>query len=269
MKLEFLKMSGAGNDFIMIDNLKSNYVELLTPDLIKQLCARGISVGADGLIEIRPANNSNLFSMKYYNNDGIIADMCGNGGRCIAAFALHIGLARLGEEFFFDSDAGLHKAIVNKNGSVRLWMTNPVISFIDKEIRTSDSPDLLRVSLVNTGVPHAVLFTNESLDGKFEHFSPLLRRHSEFGSAGANVDFARIEDIHNISIRTFERGVEAETLACGTGAVASAICGVELKTLQFPVRVKVKSGCTLIVGLDDFGYWLEGDARVVYSGIIE
>ncbi len=267
MKLEFTKMSGAGNDFIMVNNIDMLCDGLFTTGYVKELCTRATSIGADGLIEIRP-DNRNLFSMKYYNSNGNTAEMCGNGGRCIAAFAVNLGIAEKEREFFFSSDAGVHKTIVLKDNLVRLWMTDPVIEFLDEKIQLSEGEELT-VSSLNTGVPHAVVFTNGITADNFQNESTRLRRHPAFGNAGTNVDYVQIDDRHNMEIRTFERGVEGETLACGTGAVAAAVCGVETLNLHYPVHVKVRSGCILTVGKDDFGYWLEGEARIVYSGILQ
>ena len=261
MNLKFVKMSGAGNDFIMVDNRDGIYAALLTGKAIASLCRRGLSVGADGLIEIRN-DPSHSFAMKYYNSDGGSAGMCGNGARCICRFALELGMVPSGAVFTFTSDAGIHHGLVTGDCEARIWTTEPVLHFVKKNI---DIGIPVSPGFADTGVPHAVVFVSELEDGSFEEYAPILRHHPEFGPDGANVNWAKLNSDGSLEIRTFERGVEGETLACGTGAVACALVSSErVDFVSLPVRIAVRSGLDLTVGRDSRGWWLQGEARMVY-----
>lgn len=266
MKLEFVKMSGAGNDFIVLDNMDSSLDTVITARLIKHLCVRGLSVGADGLLELR-SDPEYPFRMKYYNSDGNRAEMCGNGGRCIVGFAASTGIVPCEGLIRFRSDAGVHSAEIVGPNDVRLWMTEPEIHYLNRGFDLESAH--LRLSFLNTGVPHAVVMIDESEDISFSELAPSLRKHSLFGKAGTNVDFVSITGDSELEMRTWERGVEGETLACGTGAVASAICAAGIHGMLLPIDISVKSGRTLRVGKDNNGWWLQGEAKAVYSGIIE
>lgn len=266
MRLEFVKMSGAGNDFIVLDNRDSSLDTVITAELIRNLCVRGLSVGADGLLELR-SDPEYPFHMRYYNSDGKRAGMCGNGGRCITAYAASRGIVPDNGCFRFRSDAGVHSAEVISPDNVRLWMTDPEIHFLDRCVNL-ESTDL-RLSFLDTGVPHAVVIFGGSEDISFSLLASKLREHSLFGKAGANVDFVWIKGLSELEIRTWERGVEGETLACGTGAVASAICAAGIHGMDLPINITVRSGMKLIVGKNVDGWWLQGEARNVYSGVLE
>jgi diaminopimelate epimerase len=262
--LEFLKMSGAGNDFIVVDNLDSSLDSILTGAFISTLCRRGMQVGADGLLELR--KDPDLpFRMKYYNSDGGEAEMCGNGARCISQFAAMKGIVARGEEFRFRSSAGIHRARVNTRDSARIWLTEPEIHFFGRSMLLGSRS--MEVSFVNTGVPHAVMITGTGDDPPFLEIAPLLRSHPIFGSEGTNADYIWEED-GEYRMRTWERGVEGETLACGTGAVACAICAVELLDGKLPLDIRTRGNRILSVGMDAHGWWLEGEARPVYEGTL-
>ena len=262
-RMNFLKMSGAGNDFIMVDNRDGLYSSRLQKKDISDLCRRGLSVGADGLIEIRnDPEEEHAFAMKYYNSDGGAAEMCGNGARCICCFAVDLGIVRSGIEFLFSSDAGVHCGLVTGESEARIWLTEPVLYFTGKPVRTDIE---INTGFADTGVPHAVVFTDDLEDGSFEENAPRLRSHSLFGAKGANVNWVSVLDDGSMRMRTFERGVEAETLACGTGAVASALIASErFESITLPVRIGVRSGLILTVGRDSRGWWLQGEARIIY-----
>ncbi|NOQ21877.1 MAG: diaminopimelate epimerase [Candidatus Aegiribacteria sp.] len=266
MRLEFVKMSGAGNDFIVLDNMDSSLDTVITPELIRNLCLRGLSVGADGLLEMR-SDPEYLFHMKYYNSNGKRAGMCGNGGRCMVAYAASRGIVPDSGVFRFRSDAGVHSAEITAPESVRLWMTDPEIHYLDRSIDLESTN--LHLSFLDTGVPHAVVMLDGSEDISFSALASKLRKHSLFGNAGANVDFVRIRGVSELEIRTWEMGVEGETLACGTGAVASAICAASIHGMNLPIDITVRSGMKLKVGKNSNGWWLQGEARAVYSGILE
>ncbi len=264
MTLRFTKMSGAGNDFIVVDNTGGDLSPLLTGAFIAGICRRKTGVGADGLLELLPPARGGVFSMGYYNSDGGRAPMCGNGARCICRFAAAAGLVEEGVEFLFTSDSGLHRGLVASGDTARVWMTEPSVAFLEREINFGP---VWPVSLVDTGVPHAVTVRSHIHDGSFERWAEALRSHPDLGPGGANADWVKPLADGALEIRTFERGVEGETLACGTGAVAAAL--VMAKTtpgFRLPVEVLVKSGLKLTVGRDSHGWWLDGQAAEVYRG---
>ncbi len=265
MKIKFAKMTGAGNDFIMLDNRDGKFTNILNPTMIEKLCRRAISIGADGLIAIENSKIS-AFSMKYFNSDGSRASMCGNGARCICQYANLLGIVESGQEFTFTSDAGNHIGLVTSTDEARIWLTDPKIFFLNKSMLQQNP---IKVNFADTGVPHVVVFSEDINDGSFEEQSHILRSHPDFGKAGTNVNWVKLLSDGSLVMRTFERGVEAETLACGTGAVASALISSELyDSVNLPVAIKVKSGLTLKVGKDLKGWWLQGHALLVYTGEI-
>jgi diaminopimelate epimerase len=266
MRLKFVKMSGAGNDFIVLDNRDSSLDQLISTEFVRNLCLRGLSIGADGLLELR-ADSEYPFRMKYYNSDGKAAEMCGNGGRCIAGYAASIGLVPAEGSFMFRSDAGVHAARIEGADTVRLWMTDPEVFFLDRNLSLDGYS--LQLSFVDTGVPHTVLFADEYQFDHFQDIAPKLREHIIFGEAGTNVDFVLITDGSKPDLRTWERGVEGETLACGTGAVAAALCASEILSMELPIEFQVSSGRSLTVGKNGIGWWLKGEARAVYTGELE
>ncbi len=265
MKIEFCKMSGAGNDFIMVNNMDSSLDHILSNDFIRNVCQRGLSVGADGLIEMK-SDPKYPFRMKYYNSDGNPAGMCGNGGRCIAVYAVLQGVAPGSGAFSFKSDVGIHKAEITSSNTARIWMTDPIIHFLNKSLDLPVKNSL--ISFLDTGVPHAVIFIDNDDFDDFTEQASSLRSNEIFGTAGANVNYVSIRGDSGIKIRTWERGVEGETLACGTGAVASAICTNLLYKQRIPIQVQVRSGQNLTVGKNGDGWWLEGEAKIVYSAVL-
>lgn len=263
--IEFYKMSGSGNDFILIDNRDR---ALAVGDLVafvRRVCRRKVSVGADGLIVIEPSDRVD-FRWRFFNADGSEVEMCGNGGRCAARFALLRGIA--GEKMSFETGAGIIDAEV-RNDVVKLRLTDPRDIVLDDRIRIGEQS--LAVHSINTGVPHAIHFTDD-IEG-YDVFGTgrAIRRHERYQPAGTNVDFAVVLDSHTLRVRTYERGVEDETLACGTGCVASALVAALKGWVASPVDVHVRSGETLRIHFDRKGegftrVYLEGKAQVVYQG---
>lgn len=211
MKIPFVKYHGAGNDFIMIDDRAGKIGPLLTTDWIARACHRHFGVGADGLILLQPGKDGADFFMKYYNSDGLTSSFCGNGGRCIAAYAGALGL-HAGACKFLGTD-GWHFAQMDGQGGISLSMQDVA------SIQTIDD----NTFVLNTGSPHYVQFTNniDVLDVRAE--GRAVRRSDAYKQEGINVNFVEIIAPGEIKLRTYERGVEDETLACGTGVVASAI----------------------------------------------
>lgn len=256
MEIHFYKYQGAGNDFIMIDSRGKN-LSLSQPQ-IERLCNRRFGVGADGLILLEDCVGVD-FQMNYYNADGFLGSMCGNGGRCVVAFAKQIGIIE--DRCTFMAFDGIHKAVCEENDLISLQMI-----------------DVGEVEVMNgawhldTGSPHLVYFKDNIAAIDVQEAGASIRYSEHFNDKGINVNFAeRIGD--ELFVRTYERGVEAETLACGTGATAVAIAAFESGLIsENRVELNVKGG-TLTVSFKRSNdlyqdVHLLGNARLVYSGII-
>jgi len=264
MKIPFIKMSGSGNDFILIDHRKS----ILTDDQMKEfagkVCRRRISVGADGLILIERSEKAD-FKWRFFNANGSEAEMCGNGGRCAARFAYLKGIT--GPSLTFETLAGILSARVDGK-RVKLELTKPYGLQLDETIRIKGREQLF--SSINTGVPHAV-FLLEDIEGTdVVQTGREIRYHSRFAPAGTNADFVRLEKDSQLSIRTYERGVEDETLACGTGAVASTLVAAFKGLVKSPVSIRTRGGEVLVVYFEIEAeevrkVFLEGDVHIIYE----
>ena len=262
-EFEFFKMSASANDFILIDNRdgKVDTEFKKVTDFVAGICRRRHSVGADGVILIEESKSAD-FRWRFFNADGSEADMCGNGGRCAARFAFIKGIA--GKEMAFETGAGLIKAKV-EGMRIKLQLTTPYDLKLDYPINLEDKE--IFVSSVNTGVPHAILISADIDYVPVEDLGRVIRYHKVFGKAGTNVDFVEVIDKENVKIRTYERGVEGETFACGTGAVASGVILKEKGLIKSPVNILTKGGEALRVYLNDEVY-LEGDAHIIYKGVL-
>ena len=259
--IEFKKYTGAGNDFIMINNYTDKY-NIDYEKTARILCPRGTAVGADGLIAVEKCEKSD-FRMIYFNSDGSRAEMCGNGGRCVAMFAFREGIA--GKRMSFETDAGIHSAEIMKD-EVKLEMVPPdgyeqmCIEIEEGEVQGY---------YINTGVPHFIIF--DYPEGNIKERGSEIRYHKRFAPKGTNVDFVRVDNKGKISIRTYERGVEDETLACGTGSVAAALISNVLKKTEGKISIETKSKVVLKVEAEvtEKGFrdvFLQGEAREIYSG---
>jgi len=267
--LSFWKMHGSGNDFIVIDNRAGVFPQSNRRELVARLCRRGSGVGADGLILIEEDPYSD-FLWHFYNSDGSEAEMCGNGARCVARFAFMKRIA--GADMTFMTPAGPVRARVERD-RVRLEMTRP--SAVKPELEIDCDGTREKVTFVNTGVPHGVVLIEEGLEEiEVAARGRKIRFHSAFAPAGTNADFVRVEDKHRLVIRTYERGVEAETLGCGTGAVAACLVAATAGRVESPVEVETRSGELLTVFFEKNGrgyreVFLEGGAVIVYKGVLE
>jgi diaminopimelate epimerase len=264
MKIPFMKMSGSGNDFILIDHREPFLKEDRLKDFIRKVCRRRISVGADGLILIERSQKAD-FKWRFYNSDGSEAEMCGNGGRCAARFANLKGIA--GPSLKFETLAGILSAQVDGK-KVKLEMTKPFGLKLDETIFVDGEKQVF--STINTGVPHAVLFV-EDLEGvDIIPVGRAIRFHSNFAPGGTNVNFILLEKGSQLSIRTYERGVEDETLACGTGAVAAALVAAFKGRVKSPVSIKTRGGEVLKVYFEIEAkevkrVLFEGDVHIIYE----
>ena len=265
--IEFYKMSGSGNDFIIIDNrdLSLNVGDL--PTFARKVCQRKISVGADGLLLIEPSKTVN-FKWQFFNSDGSMAEMCGNASRCVARYAYLKGIAP--KKMSFETIAGIISAEVNDDVvKVRLTDPSPVQSI--EKLVIDDCQFVL--DSVDTGVPHAVTFVDNLEACTVFEWWRKIRRHECFQPRGTNANFATVIDRHKIRVRTYERGVEDETLACGTGDVATVLAAASRGLVETPVDVIVQSGETLRIYFtkkgDRFGeIYLEGKVKIVYQGLL-
>lgn len=263
MELKFSKMSASGNDFILIDNRdnKINSQFQNVHEFVQKVCRIHHSVGADGVILIDNSVEHD-FRWQFFNADGSEAEMCGNGGRCAARFAHLNNIAK--QKMSFETGAGVIKAEVH-GSKVKLQLTRPLDLKLDYAICLEDKE--LFVSSVNTGVPHAVLLVSDIGHVPVEDLGRMIRYHKAFGEKGTNVNFVELIDKKNIRIRTYERGVESETYACGTGSVASAVILTEKSLVKPPVNVHTRGGEVLKIHIDGDVY-LDGNARLIYTGVL-
>ena len=264
--LEFFKMSGSGNDFILGDDRLGQWSRPEIGRLAAGLCRRGLSVGADGLILLSTSNRASV-RLRIFNSDGRETPMCGNGARCAARFALLTGIVK-NPVMKFSTLAGVIEAEVT-DGRVKVRLPDPT------EIRwfhpLAVDKGAYNVASVNTGVPHVVVRVDDIASANVLEHGRLIRNHPDYAPAGANVNFVEMLRGDTIKIRTYERGVEGETLACGTGATAAALMAHAVDGRPSPVHVVTASGAVLSIhfrkvkgGFTDVH--LEGDARVIYQG---
>jgi diaminopimelate epimerase len=263
-KVFFTKMTGAGNDFILVNNVK-NPVHLDWQAFAIRSCTLKTGIGADGVIVLGEDTDTD-FTFRIFNADGSEAEMCGNGARCAALFAHQQGIAKT--PMRFKTLAGTIGARIDGE-DVAIEMTEPF--GLETDISLDAFDKRLIVHFINTGVPHAILFSDDIDNEPVADLGPAIRFHSRFLPAGTNADFVQVLDHNRIRVRTYERGVEDETLACGTGAVASAIISKHLgKVSSTPVLVTMKGGELKI----DFTkqadqylkVWLMGPVDTVFTG---
>jgi diaminopimelate epimerase len=264
--LKITKMSGSGNDFILVDNRSKQISDDQMISLTRSLCRRMVSIGADGMIFIEPSNRYD-FKWRFFNADGSEAEMCGNGGRCTARFAHLLGIA--GKEMIFETLAGPIKAWV-EGPKVKLQLTRPIGLNLEQTIAVGGETIVL--DFINTGVPHALIWVEDIEGVDLLSLGPRIRFHEYFGPAGTNVNFVQLKESGMLFVRTYERGVESETLACGTGAVAAAGIAFFKKKVKSPVRVQTRGGEILTVYLEGHPgqnidqVYLEGKVRLIFQG---
>ncbi|MBS2212428.1 diaminopimelate epimerase [Carboxylicivirga mesophila] len=258
--IHFHKYQGAGNDFIIIDNRKGTFDGNDTT-LIEHLCNRRFGIGGDGLmlLENHPIHD---FTMRYFNSDGGEASMCGNGGRCIAAFAVHKGVVSNPDKFSFMAVDGEHLAQY-KSGIVNLKMID--VNSVNEEDK---------FTFLNTGSPHHVCFVDDVTKTDVYNEGKNIRYSERYQPDGTNVNFVQFKTGNKIKVRTYERGVEDETLACGTGVVASAISAHLKKPSFSEFDIEVMGGKLKVCFEPDSeggfkNVWLEGPATFVFEGTIE
>ncbi len=254
MKIKFTKMHGAGNDFIIIDNRKQIIKPQYYADIAKRVCKRRKSIGADGIIFLEK-DVQYLFKMRYFNNDGSSAALCGNGGRCVVLYT-RLKKISVAKQIVFRSDAGIHKGIFIQNEP---FFELPSPSKM-KRIRIGKR----NVYFVKIGVPHAVILLEdiEKMDIKKE--GKKIRFHPAFGEEGTNVNFVEVSN-NTIKVRTYERGVEDETLSCGTGAGAVAVVLSILENMKSPISLYFPGGKLVV----EFSKTLNGVSNLLLGGETE
>lgn len=267
--VEFTKMHGAGNDFVVLDNRFYHFDADERAGLAQRLCARRTGIGADGLLALEAASDeAHAYRMRYHNADGSVGTMCANGARCLARYARHAGIAPDAEDgYAFESDAGLHRATVpaDYTANVRLVLPPP------RDYRASVETSGGQVIGVWAGTQHAVRFVDDLATADLATFGPAVRHATAFAPGGTNASLAEVVSGHpaRIRARTFEKGVEAETLACGTGAVAIAYAALRDGRVGVPPIVVEMPGGALAVDLVEEGVTLDGPAVIVFRGTVE
>lgn len=266
--VEFTKMNGAGNDFVLLDNRDGRLQ--LAPEQVVRICDRHRGVGADGLITLIPSRSGQTdWAWEFFNSDGSAAEMCGNGARCFARFVQKLTGAK--DQFLFETAAGpISVSFVGEQ--VRVGLTRPHGLRLDQTLDVGDQP--LTVHAINTGVPHAVLFVDDADRATVQAWGAAVRFHPHFAPRGTNVNFVQVLGPSAIRVRTYERGVEGETLACGTGVTAAALITARAEGFASPIRVRVQGGDTIEVDFvrqdDAFDHvHLTGPAEITFAGRLE
>jgi diaminopimelate epimerase len=264
--VEFYKMTGGGNDFILINNHDGKINADALRRSVPLLCRHRLSVGADGVIVLERSDKAD-FRWRFFNADGSEAEMCGNGGRCAARLAHVLGMAPAA--LTFETLAGIIKARV-KGGVVKLTLPPPADVRLGIALPVGDEE--VNIDFINTGVPHAVVFVPDLQKIDVVGLGRKLRHHEAFQPAGTNVDFITVDN-GTVSLRTYERGVEDETLACGTGAVAAALIAGMRGLTASPATVVTRSGEPLTIyyqgGTKIQEVSLEGEVRMIYHGWLD
>jgi diaminopimelate epimerase len=261
-------MNGAGNDFLLIDNRGQNVA--LTREQIVRLCDRHRGVGADGVLLLVPSVSGKAdWAWQFYNSDGSTGEMCGNGARCFARFVQKQTAAN--RDLTFETEAGIISAAFHGE-RVTVNLTPPAGLRLNESVPLSIGTGI--VHSVNTGVPHAVLYVPDADKAMVQQLGPEIRRHPHFGPKGTNVNFVQVLGPNHIRVRTFERGVEGETLACGTGVSAAALISSRVHNFVSPVKVQVQGGDMLEVSFRESNggfadVKLTGPAEFVFEGTIE
>ena len=264
VKIPFMKLSGAGNDFVIIDNRES-IIPYEDTDFVEKVCQRRMSIGADGVLLVENAAGAD-FRMRYFNADGGEVETCGNGARCISKFAYINGMVP--ERMRFETNAGIYESeIVESDVKVRMSeLTDIRLNF---PLQLNDG--VHTVCFANSGVPHVIFFGEDLASTDVFDLGKQTRYHDDFKPAGTNANFIHIQNAREIDIRTYERGVEDETLACGTGSIASAVVSAMLGKVVSPVALQTASGSVLKIHFtlengEAKDVYLEGDARIIYAG---
>ena len=268
-KIAFTKMHGAGNDFVLIDDRAETF-PVHDHILLAMLATPRTGIACEGVILVQKSAVAD-FRMVFFNPDGTEADLCGNGARCVAAFAREIGVVT-SPAMTFETRAGLVDAEVSPSGAVKVWMPEPKNRRYGLQVKVGDT--FVAGDYVEAGVPHFIVPCESVASVDVEGLGRALRLSDAFAPNGTNVDFVQFIPAHKALIRTYERGVEAESGACGTGAVATAVVAVETKKMSLPVHIRTSQGYTLTVDGDwrhakSTGFTLTGPVKKVFEGVVD
>ena len=266
--VHFTKMHGAGNDFVLVDDRDETFPE--RGSLIAAMAADHTGIGCEGVILVRRSDKAD-FRMTFYNPDGTEAELCGNGARCVAAFARRIGAVK-SNSMTFETGAGLVDAEIIDDSLVKVWMPEPKDRRYGLDVECCG--DTAGGDFLVVGVPHFIVPVENVAKVDVPREGRALRLAGEFSPNGTNVDFVQFIPPSKAVIRTYERGVEAESGACGTGAVATAVAGVEAHGMSLPMHIRSSQGYDLVVEGDyrrsqGTGFTLTGPVRTVYEGEID
>jgi diaminopimelate epimerase len=269
--IEFTKMTAIGNDFVILDNRGGRAGKKIDDftRFARVACARKRSIGADGLLLLEDSKDADI-TMRIFNPDGSEVSMCGNGSRCMAYYAVKKGVVK-GNTLSIETKAGILKAEVSGEAA-KIEMTQP--ASLKRRFPLKLSGRTIEASFINTGVPHVVSFVEDLSSVDVKGLGREIRGHRQFAPEGTNADFVEVKDKNTVFIRTYERGVEDETLACGTGAVATAVIAAEYGYVEPPVKVKTWGGDALYIYFRKSGseykeVFLEGEVRLIYNGGID
>jgi diaminopimelate epimerase len=268
MRLSFVKMNGAGNDFVLADN-RQRQIQL-TQDQVIRICHRQRGVGADGIMLLVPCDSGKAdWAWQFYNSDGSVAEMCGNGARCFARYIQRLTGAQ--DKITFETIAGVITARFNGD-RVSVNLTRPQALRLNEQVPVSTGTVVCHS--LNTGVPHAVIFVPDADQAMVQKLGAEIRYHKHFAPKGTNVNFVQALGPNFIRVRTYERGVEGETLACGTGVTASALISARFHKFTAPVKVQVQGGDILEVSFREVNgefdeVILTGPADLAFEGVLE
>lgn len=265
MKISFLKYQGSGNDFILIDD-RSGFFPIEDQEAIRFLCSRHFGIGADGLILLQSSSLAH-FRMRIFNADGLEADLCGNGLRCLVLYLKDLGFKE--DSFQIETQNSIVSCSI-QGETIRVELPPPQV--LQWGLRIGEET-FYEVFVVNTGVPHAVVFVEDLQEYPVELIGKWIRSHSYFSPEGVNVNFVKLATDGTLHIRTYERGVEAETLSCGTGAAAAALVVCQKEKIPSFVRVMTRSGECLEFSITELSEGkkieMQGKASFVFEGRIE
>lgn len=265
-RVPFYKLQGCGNDFVAIDNRVLRLPRELMAEWARKVCPRAFGVGADGLffLELAPADRKDAdYIWHFYNADGSRAEMCGNATRCAGRLAHALGLA--GERSVMGADAGnVAIAVLPEIDQVKVQLTEPKGLVLGTVLNVLDHPT--EVHFVNTGVPHAVIFAESVREVEVAAIGRAVRYHEHFAPAGTNVNFVQVVDSGRTLVRTYERGVEGETYACGTGVSAVQVVCAALGKTGDRVENTTSGGEVLTTSLEGGRVYLQGAAELTFTG---
>ena len=269
-KMRFTKMHGAGNDFVLIDDRDETFPA--RGSLIAAMAAEHVGIGCEGVILLHRSSRAD-FRMMFYNPDGSEAELCGNGARCVAAFARRVG-AVSSNSMTFETGAGLVDAEIMDEGLVKVWMPEPTDRKYGLAVTGDAGGAPVNGDFLVVGVPHFIVPVANVAKVDVTNAGRALRLAEAFSPNGSNVDFVQYIAPNKAILRTYERGVEAESGACGTGAVATAVAGVEAHGMSLPMHVRSSQGYDLVVEGDyrqsqGTGFTLTGPVCVIFEGEID